>query len=149
MVEKDLCDRFSTHRGDGRLVLFELKKKGLVERIPNRGSIVHDLTPKEVTAIYAVREELELMPCGFSPSRSQRPTSSSSMLDTCTSTALTSLPTTPTPTPARRKTWNQHRRNSQSRGHRRRLRDRRCRLCDEVERFVVGSDWSPIRIFPG
>jgi DNA-binding GntR family transcriptional regulator len=61
LIEQDLCDRFSTHRGDVRLALFELEKKGIVERIPNRGAIVRDLTPAEVTAIYAVREELEVM----------------------------------------------------------------------------------------
>jgi DNA-binding GntR family transcriptional regulator len=61
LVEQDLCDRFNTHRGDVRLALFELEKKGIVERIPNRGAIVRDLTPKDVLEIYAVREELEVM----------------------------------------------------------------------------------------
>jgi DNA-binding GntR family transcriptional regulator len=61
LVEQDLCDRFKTHRGDVRLALFELEKKGIVRRIPNRGAIVRDLTPKEVVEIYAVREELEVM----------------------------------------------------------------------------------------
>src|SRR5499427_2101889 len=61
LVEQDLCDRFNTHRGDVRLALFELEKKGIVQRIPNRGAIVRDLTPKEVREIYAVREELEVM----------------------------------------------------------------------------------------
>lgn len=61
LVEQDLCDRFNTHRGDVRLALFELEKKGIVQRIPNRGAIVRDLTPSEVTDIYAVREQLEVM----------------------------------------------------------------------------------------
>ena len=61
LVEQDLCDLFQTHRGDVRLALFELEKKGLVERIPNRGALVRGLTPVEVREIYAVREELELM----------------------------------------------------------------------------------------
>ena len=61
LVEQDLCDLFRTHRGDVRLALFELEKKGLVERIPNRGAMVRGLTPLEVTEIYAVREELEVM----------------------------------------------------------------------------------------
>src|SRR5215472_12345451 len=61
LVEQDLCDRFNTHRGDVRLALFELEKKGIVQRIPNRGAIVRDLTPREVREIYAVREELEVM----------------------------------------------------------------------------------------
>jgi DNA-binding GntR family transcriptional regulator len=61
LVEQDLCDLFETHRGDVRLALFELEKKGLVERIPNRGAMVRGLTPLEVREIYAVREELEVM----------------------------------------------------------------------------------------
>jgi DNA-binding GntR family transcriptional regulator len=61
LVEQDLCDLFQTHRGDVRLALFELEKRGLVERIPNRGALVRGLTPLEVKEIYAVREELEVM----------------------------------------------------------------------------------------
>src|SRR5258708_3031343 len=61
LIEQDLCERFNTHRGDVRLALFELEKKGIIQRIPNRGATVRDLTPKEVTEIYAVREELEVM----------------------------------------------------------------------------------------
>jgi DNA-binding GntR family transcriptional regulator len=61
LIEQDFCDRFHTHRGDVRLALFELEKKGLVERIPNRGATVRGLTPLEVKEIYAVREELEVM----------------------------------------------------------------------------------------
>lgn len=61
LVEQDLSDLFRTHRGDVRLALFELEKKGLVERIPNRGAMVRGLTPSEVKQIYAVREEVEVM----------------------------------------------------------------------------------------
>jgi DNA-binding GntR family transcriptional regulator len=61
LVEQDLCDRFNTHRGDVRLALFELEKKGIVDRIPNRGAIVRDLTPQNVLDIYAVRQEVEVM----------------------------------------------------------------------------------------
>jgi DNA-binding GntR family transcriptional regulator len=61
LIEQDLCEQFDTHRADVRLAFFELEKKGIIQRIPNRGAIVRDLTPKEVTAIYAVREELEVM----------------------------------------------------------------------------------------
>ncbi|MDB5520265.1 MAG: GntR family transcriptional regulator [Tardiphaga sp.] len=61
LVEQDLCEQFDTHRGDVRLALFELEKKGLVERIPNRGAQVRGLRPVEVMEIYAVREELEVM----------------------------------------------------------------------------------------
>jgi DNA-binding GntR family transcriptional regulator len=61
LIEQDLSDLFHTHRGDVRLALFELEKKGLVERIPNRGAAVRGLTPQEVKEIYTVREELEVM----------------------------------------------------------------------------------------
>ena len=61
LVEQDLCTVFDTHRGDVRLALFELEKMGIVERIPNRGAIVRDLKPREVSEIYDVREELEVM----------------------------------------------------------------------------------------
>src|SRR5260370_32273533 len=61
LVEQDLCDLFQTHRCDVRLALFELEKKGLVARIPNRGALVRGLTPLEVKEIYTVREELEVM----------------------------------------------------------------------------------------
>ena len=67
LVEQDLCDRFNTHRGDVRLALFELEKKGIIQRIPNRGAIVRDLTPREVTEIYAVREEVEVMAARILP----------------------------------------------------------------------------------
>jgi DNA-binding GntR family transcriptional regulator len=67
LIEQDLCDRFNTHRADVRLALFELEKKGIVQRIPNRGAIVRDLTPKEVMEIYAVREELEVMAARILP----------------------------------------------------------------------------------
>jgi len=67
LVEQDLCDRFNTHRGDVRLALFELEKKGIVQRIPNRGAIVRDLTPREVMEIYAVREEVEVMAARILP----------------------------------------------------------------------------------
>src|SRR6201988_1290834 len=52
LVEQDLCDRFNTHRGDVRLALFELEKKGLVEGIPNRGAMGRGLTPLEVQGSY-------------------------------------------------------------------------------------------------
>ena len=67
LIEQDLCERFDTHRGDVRLALFELEKKGIVQRIPNRGAIVRDLTPREVMDIYAVREELEVMAARILP----------------------------------------------------------------------------------
>ena len=67
LIEQDLCEQFHTNRADVRLAFFELEKKGIIQRIPNRGAIVRDLAPKEVTAIYAVREELEVMAVRIMP----------------------------------------------------------------------------------
>src|SRR6202142_1242574 len=61
LIEQDLCEQFNTHRADVRLAFFELEKKGIIQRIPNRGAIVRDLSPQEVMQIYEVREELEVM----------------------------------------------------------------------------------------
>jgi DNA-binding GntR family transcriptional regulator len=61
LIEQDLCAQFGTHRADVRLAFFELEKKGIIQRVPNRGAMVRDLTPQEVTEIYAVREELVVM----------------------------------------------------------------------------------------
>src|SRR5258708_26748253 len=61
LIEQDLCEHFKTHRCDVRLALFELEKKGIIQRIPNRGAMVRDLMPEEVLEIYAVREELKRM----------------------------------------------------------------------------------------
>jgi DNA-binding GntR family transcriptional regulator len=67
LVEQDLCNRFHTHRGDIRLALFELERKGLIARIPHRGATVRDLMPQEVLEIYAVREEVEVMAARILP----------------------------------------------------------------------------------
>jgi DNA-binding GntR family transcriptional regulator len=67
LIEQDLCDLFQTHRGDVRIALFELVRKGLIERIPNRGAMVRGLAPQEVREIYAVREELEVMAVSVIP----------------------------------------------------------------------------------
>jgi DNA-binding GntR family transcriptional regulator len=61
LIEQDLCEQFDTHRADVRLAFFQLEKKGIIQRIPNRGAMVRDLSPQEVMEIYAVREELEVM----------------------------------------------------------------------------------------
>src|SRR5258707_14431918 len=56
LVEQDLCDLFQTHRGDVRLALFELEKKCLEERIPNRVAMVRGLSPLVLKYHYAVRD---------------------------------------------------------------------------------------------
>src|SRR5471030_3535380 len=67
LVEQDLADRFATHRAAVRQALFSLEKKGLIERVPNRGAVVRDLSPDDVRQIYAVREELESMAARIIP----------------------------------------------------------------------------------
>jgi len=67
LVEQEISQRFNTHRGDVRLAFFELEKKGIIQRIPNRGAIVRDLTPDDVREIYAVREVLETMAARIIP----------------------------------------------------------------------------------
>lgn len=67
LIEQDLANRFGTHRAAVRQALFDLDKKGLIERVPNRGALVRDLTPEEVSQIYAVREKLELMAARIIP----------------------------------------------------------------------------------
>ena len=52
LVEQDLAERFSTHRAVIRQVLADLDRKGLVERVPNRGATVKDLLPIDVCLLY-------------------------------------------------------------------------------------------------
>src|ERR1700674_749975 len=68
LIEQDLCEQFNTHRADVRLAFLELEKKGIIQRIPNRGAIVRDLTPNEVTSIYADRGGWGGGEVGFCPS---------------------------------------------------------------------------------
>lgn len=59
LVEDRLIERFDTKRHLVREVFARLEDLGLVVRIPNRGTVVAELTPDEVRAIYDVREMLE------------------------------------------------------------------------------------------
>src|SRR6266849_7758352 len=67
LVEQDLANRFGTHRAAVRQALFDLDKKGLIQRVPNRGALVRDLSPDDVRQIYAVREERESMAARIIP----------------------------------------------------------------------------------
>src|SRR6266851_10165622 len=67
LVEQDLANRFGTHRAAVRQALFDLDKKGLIQRVPNRGALIRDLSPDDVRQIYAVREELESMAARIIP----------------------------------------------------------------------------------
>lgn len=59
LVEEDLLARFSTKRHVIRQALFDLEAMGIVNRPPNRGAAVRDLSWKEIEEIYFVRELLE------------------------------------------------------------------------------------------
>jgi DNA-binding GntR family transcriptional regulator len=61
LIENDLAARFQTNRAVIRAALHELDRKGIIQRIPNRGAVVHDLSPEQVEQIYSVREELETL----------------------------------------------------------------------------------------
>jgi DNA-binding GntR family transcriptional regulator len=60
LMEDGLLTRFGVKRYVIREALAQLNAMGLVERVPNRGAHVRELTPKEVIEIYDVREILEV-----------------------------------------------------------------------------------------
>lgn len=72
LIEDELSLRFGANRHVIRQVLMDLETMGLVARQKNKGATVRDLTPEDVTHIYAVRELLEgkaaeLIPLPASP----------------------------------------------------------------------------------
>ena len=60
LIEDVLIERFDAKRHTVREALASLERMGLVQRVPNRGAFVRELTPVEVENIYAVRELLEV-----------------------------------------------------------------------------------------
>lgn len=59
LVEDELTARFAAKRHVVREAFAELERYGLVERRPNRGASVRQLTPEDLREIYEVREILE------------------------------------------------------------------------------------------
>ena len=59
LVEEELADQLKTKRHVLRQAFVELERFGLVERKPNRGASVRQLTLQDVSQIYAVRAILE------------------------------------------------------------------------------------------
>lgn len=59
LIEERLSERFDAKRHVIREVFSTLEDLGLVERVPNKGAIVTELTPTEVLEIYEVRRVLE------------------------------------------------------------------------------------------
>lgn len=60
LIEDVLIGRFDAKRHTVREALAALERMGLVQRVPNRGAFVRELTPDEVENIYSVRELLEV-----------------------------------------------------------------------------------------
>ncbi|MGD9991052.1 GntR family transcriptional regulator, partial [Pseudonocardia sp.] len=61
LVERDLAAEFEVSRSPVREALRNLDKEGLVEKLPTRGIIVKELTRREVSEIFDIREALEGM----------------------------------------------------------------------------------------
>jgi DNA-binding GntR family transcriptional regulator len=59
LIEERLSERFDVKRHVIREIFSTLEDLGLVERVPNKGAIVTELTPTEVLEIYEVRRVLE------------------------------------------------------------------------------------------
>lgn len=60
LIEEELAERFGASRHQIRLVLAELERMGLIERIPHRGALVRDWRLAEVEQLYALRGLLEV-----------------------------------------------------------------------------------------
>lgn len=67
LVEDRLMERFATSRYVVRRTFAELEARGLVERVPNRGVEVVELTPDDVEELYQVREILETSAARLTP----------------------------------------------------------------------------------
>jgi DNA-binding GntR family transcriptional regulator len=64
LVEADLVERYSTTRATVREALLVLAAEGLVERLPNRGARVTEMTPAEAIEIAEIRRLLETLCAG-------------------------------------------------------------------------------------
>jgi DNA-binding GntR family transcriptional regulator len=59
LVEQDLSKEFGVSRTAIREVLSDLENQGLVERKPNKGTVVRKVEPESLLEIYEIREVLE------------------------------------------------------------------------------------------
>jgi len=59
LIEKELVDRFQSHRPAVREALTLLTQIGLIVHVPNKGVSVRELNLEELTKIYEMRIELE------------------------------------------------------------------------------------------
>lgn len=69
LKETELASRFNVSRTPVREVIMQLARDGLVIVNPNRGAVVHPLTPDDVEEIYEIRASLELLALDFSVPR--------------------------------------------------------------------------------
>ncbi|KAJ55103.1 hypothetical protein ACMU_15215 [Actibacterium mucosum KCTC 23349] len=67
LIEDHLIERFEAKRHVARAALAKLSEMGLVERIPNRGSVVRSYDPEDVAALYAFRRVIEPAAAGQIP----------------------------------------------------------------------------------
>ena len=67
LIEERLGERFAAKRHVVRAAFAELAALGFVERIPNRGVYVHEMSPREVREIYDVRALLECHAARITP----------------------------------------------------------------------------------
>jgi len=67
LIEERLAERFAAKRHVVRAGFAELEALGFVERIPNRGVYVHEMSPREVREIYDVRALLECHAARITP----------------------------------------------------------------------------------
>ena len=67
LIEDRLAERFDAKRHVIREVFSKLEDLGLIVRVPNRGALVHELTPQQVREIYDVRELLETSAAQWTP----------------------------------------------------------------------------------
>lgn len=59
LVEQDLAQEFGVSRTAIREILADLGRQGLVERKPNKGTVVRLVEPRSLLEIYEIREVLE------------------------------------------------------------------------------------------
>ncbi|WDR03887.1 GntR family transcriptional regulator [Devosia algicola] len=59
LAEERLAERFSVKRHTIREAFLHLEELGFIDRVPNRGVLVREMTPTEVREIYDVRAVLE------------------------------------------------------------------------------------------
>lgn len=71
LVEQDLAQEFGVSRTAIREILADLERQGLVERKPNKGTVVRLVDPRSLIEIYEIREVLEGLAARLATDNSQ------------------------------------------------------------------------------